>query len=584
MAGFMKLLRVFYGFLLKRKWAFVAFISELILASVVASILPYFFKIFVDALTAQKFAELYTALLIYIAVRFLSVFLDTFSYFLGDVVWIEGSSAARLAVFKKIQDLDFAYHTSKSTGSLISAIKRGDIAFFNFFDSIHHTILDVIVGFAVMTYFFTQLDLRITVYVFISFLLALLVSKLVIGRNMAARKLFNEKEDEISSIIVDNMMNYDTVKLFAKEGWEYERLKNTFKDWKRGLWRYSNSFRVLDISVGSLINLSIFLILFISMNSASHMSLSVGNFVLIAAFISAFYPRLFMLVFGFRDLAKHYSDMEKYFEILDYKIYVKDPDNPKSVSKIKGEVEFKNVSFSYDSKKRNAVSGINLRIRNGQSIALVGRSGVGKTTLIKLLLRFYDVDRGEITIDGANIKEFTKKDLRSFMGVVPQEPILFNNTIAFNIGYADENATSEEIIAASKMANIHKFISSLPDGYQTEVGERGIKLSGGQKQRLAIARMILSDPKIIIFDEATSQLDSENESLIKDAFWKVAKNKTTIIIAHRLSTAMKADKIVVMEKGKIVEAGSHKMLIESDESLYKYFWNLQVDPENFKAN
>ena len=288
------------------------------------------------------------------------------------------------------------------------------------------------------------------------------------------------------------------------------------------------------------------------------------------------------MVWGFRDIAKSYSDIEKYFGILDNDIKIKDPEIPKFLDKVRGEIEFKNTSFTYSESKKEAVKNISLPIRQGQSIALVGRSGSGKTTLIKLLMRFYDVDRGSITIDNIDIRKFTKSHLRSFMGVVPQEPVLFNNTIGYNIAYGrmtnygNEKATKQEVIAAAKIANLHNFIESLAKKYNTHVGERGIKLSGGQKQRLAIARMVLSDPDIIIFDEATSQLDSENERLIQEALWKVAKDKTTIIIAHRLSTAMRADKIIVMEKGRIIEKGSHMSLLAKEKGLYKHFWNLQI--------
>ena len=227
----------------------------------------------------------------------------------------------------------------------------------------------------------------------------------------------------------------------------------------------------------------------------------------------------------------------------------------------------------------SAQKNINLKIRQGQSIALVGRSGSGKTTLIRLLMRFYDLDKGRILLDGVEIKNLTKSHLRSFIGVVPQEPVLFDNTVAYNISYGKNGATKSEVAAASKIANLNKFIETLPKKYKTHVGERGIKLSGGQKQRLAIARMILSDPEIIIFDEATSQLDSENEKLIQQALWRVAKDKTTIIIAHSLSTAMRADKIIVMENGRIIEKGSHKALLAKKKGLYRHFWQLQVNVE-----
>lgn len=572
-----KILKVFYSFLAKKRLLFILFLITVVVGSAAQAITPYFYKLFVDAIPKLDYQLLLKILLFYIGVRLVVLFLSTLSHFLGDVNLFDAAADARTTVFKHIQDLDFAFHSSKSTGSLISAIKRGDGAFFTLQYVIHFRILEIVIGFLVMLYFFSALDIKITILVAVSFLVNLVIAKFVVSYNIKTRKGFVDEEDKISAIVVDNMINYDTVKLFSKENWEISRLNKAFVSWKKYLWRYANSFRVLDISIDLLINLSIFLALLLALKQTVKLEMTVGDFVLVVGFVGAFYPRLFDLVFSFRDIAKNYADIEKYFGVLDYEIQIKDPQKPVNVSSISGEIEFKNVSFSYGERKKDAVSGVNLKIRQGQSVALVGRSGSGKTTLVKLLMRFYDVDKGKITIDDIDIKDFTKVNLRSFIGIVPQEPILFNNTIGYNIGYGKEKATKEEIRVAAKMANIDKFIESLPKKYNTQVGERGIKLSGGQKQRLAIARMILSDPEIIIFDEATSQLDSESERLIQEAFWKVAKDKTTIIIAHRLSTAMRADKIVVIEKGKIIESGSHKALLEEKDSLYGYFWDLQIN-------
>jgi ATP-binding cassette subfamily B protein len=319
-----------------------------------------------------------------------------------------------------------------------------------------------------------------------------------------------------------------------------------------------------------------FAILLLTLHSTIVAKLTIGDFVMIAAFISSFFPRLWELVWGLRDVAKDFADIEKYFGLLNYQIDVKDPEKPIRIDHVFGEIIFDKAKFAYGNRSRNAIDGINLKIDQGLALALVGRSGSGKTTLVKLLMRFYDLQEGSIMIDGINIKDFKKNTLRGFIGMVPQEPILFNNTIAYNIGYGKVKPKLSEIRFAANMANIDDFIQSLPKKYETEVGERGVKLSGGQKQRLSIARMILSDPDIIIFDEATSQLDSESERLIQDAFWKARRGKTTIIIAHRLSTIMKADRIVVMEKGKIVEEGTHKGLLAKKDSLYSHFWNLQI--------
>jgi ATP-binding cassette subfamily B protein len=337
------------------------------------------------------------------------------------------------------------------------------------------------------------------------------------------------------------MINFETVKLFAKESWEQEKLKKIFVDWKKAVWKYAATFRGLDIGMGTIVNISTFAILLYALNLTLNKILTLGEFVLVATFIQIFFGAVYELVWGFREIAKSYTDIGKYFAILENEIEVKDPEKPIKLASAKGEIQFDNVTFSYEKKTRNAVRNINLQIRQGQSVAFVGRSGSGKTTLAKLLLRFFDVNHGKITVDGIDIRKITKQNLRKNFGVVPQEPILFNNSILYNIAYGRPEATKKEIIAAAKIANIHKFVRSLPEKYETQVGERGIKLSGGQKQRLAIARMILSDPQIIIFDEATSQLDSESEKLIQDAFWRAAKGKTTIIIAHRLSTIRKAD-------------------------------------------
>ena len=337
-----------------------------------------------------------------------------------------------------------------------------------------------------------------------------------------------------------------------------------------------NTFRFIDLSIGTLINISIFLTLFVALIYFGQGKISVSDFILVFGFINTFFPRLFDLIFGLREIGKDFADIDRYFSLLDYTVEIQDPVDPVILPNVRGEIEFKNMSFTYSDSKKEAVKNVNLAIRQGQSIALVGRSGSGKTTLMKLLMRFYDVTSGAITLDGRNVRQFTKSNLQSFMGVVPQEAVLFNNTIGYNIGYGANKNKRLEVLRAANMANLSDFIEKLPQKYETNVGERGIKLSGGQKQRLAIARMIISKPDIIIFDEATSHLDSESEKLIQEAFWKYANGKTTIIIAHRLSTAMRADKIIVMEKGKIVERGSHLSLLAKPGSLYKHFWDLQI--------
>lgn len=572
-----QVLKVFYRFILKRRLIFAVFILLIFSAQILFNITPYFYKLFVQAIPQTNFPLLLRILVFYIGVNVVGEILDIASFWLGDVILFEAAADARTAIFKHVQDLDFAFHSGKSTGSLISIFKRGDGAFFDLFHQIHHRILEIIVGSGVMLYFFSHLDIQITSLVILSFTVTILATKFLIKFNIRKRAAFNEEEDRVSGIIGDNMLNYETVKLFAKERWEQSRLKRAFGPWQKALWGYGNSFRLIDITVATIINVSLFFILLVSLKNTASLTLSVGDFVLVTTFMGMFFPKIWNLVWGARDIAKIYADIQKYFGLLEFKIEVKDPAQPITLNQVKGKIEFKEVSFAYGERKTEAVHNFNLKIQPSASVALVGASGSGKTTLVKLLMRFYDVTHGQICLDGVNIKNLTKSGLRDLIGVVPQEPILFNNTIAFNIGYGKSQTTLGEIRAAARLANIEDFIESLPKKYSTQVGERGVKLSGGQKQRLAIARMILSDPKIIIFDEATSHLDSESERLIQEAFWKAAEGKTTIIIAHRLSTVMRADKIVVMAKGVIKETGSHQNLIAKKDSLYKHFWDLQIN-------
>lgn len=572
----LKLLRTYYRFLLTNKALGVAFFALIIVSPLAEAILPYFYKLFVNAIPDLDYRHLLTLLLLYIFIHLVSRLIDSLARFVGDALSFDGAIKARLAVFEKIHLLDFAFHATKSSGSLISTIKRGDNAFFDLYHSIHYRIVGVSIHFIVMMAFFLNLDLNIFLISAVAFLFTLALTFFFVRANVKIRNRFNEQEDEISAVIVDNMVNFETVKLFAKEKWEKLRLRKKFKKWKEVLWQYGLSYRYLELGMAFISLGGVFVTLIFALKATVRGDFTAGDFVLIVGFTASFYPKLFDLVWGLRQIAKNYSDIEKYFSVLSLEIKVKDPKTPVLKTKIRGGVVFNHVSFAYGKREKTVLKNFDLNIRAGQSVALVGRSGAGKTTVVKLLMRFFDPTKGRILVDGTDIRNLRKKDLRSLMGVVPQEPVLFNNTIAYNIAYGHNLSRKREIDAAAKLAHIHRFIESLPRGYQTQVGERGIKLSGGQKQRIAIARMILANPELVIFDEATSQLDSESEKLIQDAFWKAVRDKTTIIIAHRLSTVRRADKIVVMEKGRIVEVGSHNALLGDKNGLYRHFWDLQT--------
>lgn len=575
----LKLYRIYYGFLLKYKWRFVAFFGFLLSYAVAESVQPYFYKLLIDAIPTQNISLIAQILIIFFVVRITRLLLNVLTYWTGDNVLLASARDARLAVFKKIQDLDFAFHLQKSTGSMISSIKRGDMAFFSTFHILNIGVVRVIVGFLVVLVFFAQANITIALMMVAAFGLNFACSYFLINRNVNARKEFNQAEDDISSVIVDNLLNFETVKLFAKERKELNRLKIEFKPWLTRLWAYANSFRLIDLVVGGIGNLGFIVVLFYSLDLFRLGQLSGGSLVMVVGFVSDFYSKFFDLVFQLRDLAKQQTDLISYFAPLNQKTLVVDPKKPMVLENVRGEIEFENLGFSYPEGKQDALNNVNLVVKSGESVAFVGHSGAGKTTITKLLMRFYDPNVGRILLDGHDIKNFTKDHLRSFMGVVPQDPILFNNTIEYNIAYGADQYTPEQLERAVKMANLNEFIDSMPLGLKTHVGERGVKLSGGQKQRLAIARMILAEPQIIIFDEATSQLDSQSEKKIQDAFWQSAKGKTTFIVAHRLSTVIKADRIVVMDGGTIVEMGSHRELLKNENGLYSHFWRLQTMEE-----
>lgn len=562
--------------MVEKRFRYIAYVLLLIISVVLSNLSPYFYKLFVNAAASQNFQDLLKILLILMATYVVSLLISELAFWIGNVILADSSAKARITIFNKIQDLDMVYHSEKSTGSLISIFKRGDGAFFDMSFTLHQRLLDIFVSFAVMFVFFINIDIKIAFITIAAIAITMIATRFLLKKNIEKRKIFIDREDQITDIITDNMLNYETVKLFAREEWEKRRLINAFIPWKKTYMDFSNTYRLIDFSIGVIIYAGIFGMLLFAITQVTSFKIPLGDFVLIISFISSVFPRLWDLVWSLRDVTRAYTDIEKYFNILDIEVSVLDPEKPVKIGHVYGEINFNNIDFAYKNRTKNAISNLNLKIEQGQSVALVGRSGSGKTTLVKLLMRFYDVTSGSIIIDGIDIRDFTKDTLRGFIGMVPQEPILFNNSIFYNIGYGKDNPKLKEVRDAAKIANIDGFIESLPKKYDTEVGERGVKLSGGQKQRLAIARMILSDPDIVIFDEATSQLDSESEKLIQEAFWKARAGKTTIIVAHRLSTVMRADKIVVMEKGKIKEIGTHRSLLANKDSLYSHFWNLQI--------
>jgi ATP-binding cassette subfamily B protein len=569
----MKSLRRFYQFLGKYKWRMLLFLSISTITVVLETIRPYWLKGILDNAQVNNFSAVFNFLILFGISTVGANIISALSYYLGDKVLIPFAREIREIIFQKVLELDFAYHVNKNTGTLISAFRRGDGAIFSIFDSIFHELFQVLIALIVTLYFLFNASAPIGFSLLVLFIFNILLIWWLIKINLKYRTEFNDAEDNLSGIITDSLINYETVKFFAAERKERRRLSQSFNPWSQKLWNFSNSFRLMDISIGTTSGFGMLFILWLAIKKLNN-GFSLGDLVMVAGFITGFYYQFFNLFFRIRDIAKSITDLDKYFGILDNTTQVPDPLSPVTLEKPLGNLTFKHLAFAYPGTQDRVLDDINLEIKTGEKVAFVGRSGAGKTTLIKLLLRFYDATSGLIEFDGVDIKKFTKSYLRSLMAVVPQEPIMFNNTIKFNLSYGKENASMIAIKKAAADANILDFIESLPQKWESEVGERGIKLSGGQKQRLAIARALLVNPKILIFDEATSNLDSESERKIQSALNFASKNRTVIIIAHRFSTIRNADKIVVLSNGTISEIGKHADLIKKG-GLYKMLWTLQ---------
>jgi ATP-binding cassette subfamily B protein len=383
------------------------------------------------------------------------------------------------------------------------------------------------------------------------------------------------RQSDQTALLADAITNVNTITTFASEKQEFKRFeKATDEKYNASLnlFRYAMKTEVMSHSMTASINM---IALTVGILAVTTYHAKVSVLVLAIAYTSAITERLWQFGRTVRNINKALGDAAEMTEILQLEPEIKDPTEPKKLIIKEGSIDFENVKFSYAENKSRAVfPDLSLHVPGGQKFGLVGHSGGGKTTITKLVLRFMDIQGGKITIDGTDIRDVTQHDLRSQISYVPQEPLLFHRSIAENIGYGKPGATEAEIIRAAKLAHAHEFIKDLPHGYDTMVGERGVKLSGGQRQRVAIARAMLKDAPILVLDEATSALDSESEKLIQDALWKLMQGRTAIVIAHRLSTVQHMDQIVVLEQGKIVEQGSHKELLEQN-GVYAGLWNHQ---------
>ena len=478
-----------------------------------------------------------------------------------------------LNMFKHLHNLSLQFHLNRQTGALAKYIDRGtkgiDFLLRYVLFNVVPTFFEIFLVSGILFYLYGPWYAVVTLTTI--GLYSYLTFQITEWRNVF-RKRMNQADNDISTKMIDSLLNFETVKYFNNEAYEFNRLDKSLEDYELAANQSRHSLSLLNIAQTFIIMLGITIMLVMSAFGIKNGDIDVGGFVVINAYMLQLYQPLNFLGSVYREIRQALTDMENMFSLLEVSQVSKDDLEDMPQSNV-AEIRFDKVSFDYDI-RRTIIKNISFTVPNGKKVAIVGPTGAGKSTISRLLFKFYEPKEGGIYINNININKISEESLRKMIGVVPQDTVLFNDTIYYNIAYGNTDASKEEVIIAAKNADIHNFISTLPDGYETIVGERGLKLSGGEKQRVAIARTILKNPKIFFFDEATSALDSSTEKEIQKNLESVSKDKTTLIIAHRLSTAANADNIIVLDKGIIIEQGTHKSLL-LEKGKYFEMWGKQ---------
>jgi ATP-binding cassette subfamily B protein len=566
--------------LLPYLWEFrgrVALALTLLMLAKVANVgVPLLLKEIVDALNKPKALLLLPVFLLiaYGVLRFSSTLFGE----LRDAVFAKVTQRAirrvALQVFRHLHEMALRFHLERQTGGVSRDIERGTRGIGFLLNFMLFNILPTLVEISLVAgILLVKYDVWFSVIVFSTLVVYVAFTLFVTEWRMVFRRTMNDMDSKANTRAIDSLLNYETVKYFSNEEYETQRYDESLKVWEKAAVRNQTSLAALNAGQSFIIAIGVTLLMLLAGQGVVEGTMTLGDLVLVNAYMIQIYLPLHFLGFVYREIKHSLADMEKMFNLLEQNAEIKDKSGAPDLKVSDGVIHFEQVDFSYEP-KRQILFNVSFEIPPGKTVAVVGPSGAGKSTLSRLLFRFYDVGAGRILIDGQDIRDVTQQSLRAAIGIVPQDTVLFNDTIYYNIAYGRPGAAREEIVQAASHAHIHAFIESLPDGYETIVGERGLKLSGGEKQRVAIARAILKNPRFLIFDEATSALDSKSEKAIQEELRHIARNRSTLVIAHRLSTIVDADRILVMDHGRVVEQGAHRELLDKG-GMYAHMWALQ---------
>ncbi len=574
---FKNLLQMF-PYLWAYRWRVFIALACLVIAKVATVAVPLILKRIVDSLDVEASLLLLPLglLLAYGALRLTTAIFNE----LRDVLFARVRYRAILKlstrVLEHLHNLPLRFHLERQTGSITRDLERGTQSLSSIINYMVFIIVPTFVELGlVAAILLSAYALKFSIATLITIILYILFTLLVTNWRMKYRHEMNRLDSQANSIAVDSLLNYETVKYFNNERYELSRYGETLSQWENAAVKSITTMSMLNFGQAFIIAIGVTIIMIFAAGGVTDGSMTLGDLVLVNALMLQLFVPLSTLGIVYRQITYSLADMDMLVKLLQKDTEIKDTQDAKQLVVSAAQIEFDNVSFSYN-QDREILRNVSIAIPSGHKVAVVGASGAGKSTVARLLFRFYDVTEGAVRIDGQDLRECTQQSLHENIAVVPQDTVLFNESIFFNIQYAKPGASKEEIEQAARLANIHDFIEQLPQQYETIVGERGLKLSGGEKQRVAIARAVLKNPRIVIFDEATSSLDSQSESMILNAMQEVTQGVTTLVIAHRLSTIVDADSIYVFDHGQVVESGSHRELL-AQQGIYANMWALQQE-------